>query len=241
MWRNRYFSHTVNTTTTEGKSLVIGLCIPYLNRNALLHAQRENTSGGTRSEAASLKFVTDPTSYRFWTYDFAMHWAGSLEVMNGKPYPKDGNPVWVEIENYAPGPCSDFADQGPWVPALPADYTWLIHPQANVWYLSGGGGRPSFQPYSTHEQDDPSEKGKLQLSIFDDPRLIHSNIPANTYFLGSPDEFVGVFYRDACKAVFGSAVYANVSENEGDGRKRWGYTRLADHKSAHHFIGVINE
>jgi hypothetical protein len=72
-------------------------------------------------------------------------------------------------------------------------------------------------------------------------RLIHSRVPDTMYFMGSPDEFVGVFYRDACKAVFGSAVYANVSENEGDGRKRWGYTRLADHKSAHHFIGVINE
>lgn len=71
--------------------------------------------------------------------------------------------------------------------------------------------------------------------------MIHNDVPHAMYFMGSPDEFVGVFYRDACKAVFGSAVYANVSENEGDGRKRWGYTRLADHKSAHHFIGVINE
>ena len=107
--------------------------------------------------------------------------------------------------------------------------------------MSGGGGRPPYQAYARTEQGGSSEKGKLQLSIFEDERLVHSNIPGNMYFLGSPDPIAGVFYRDACKAVFGSAVYANVSENEGDGRKRWGYTRLADHKSAHHFIGVINE
>lgn len=241
MWRNRYFSHTVNTTTTEGKSLTIGLCVPYLNRNALLHAQRESTSGSSRTESGSLKSVQDPTTYRYWTYDFVMHWAGGLEVMNGRPYPKDANPVWVEIENYAPGPCSDFADQGSWIPALPADYTWLIHPQANVWKLSGGGGAPPYQAYVRTEHGDASEKGKLQLSIFEDERLVHSNIPDNMYFLGSPDPIVGVFYRDACKAVFGNAVYANVSENEGEGRKRWGFTRLADNKSAHHFIGVIHE
>ena len=241
LWRNRYFSHTVNSHTAEGRSMSIGVCVPYLTRNALLHAQRENTSAEHTTDSASLKYVTDPTSYRYWTYDFVMHWAGGLEVMNGKPYPKDGNPVWVEIENYNPYPCSDFADQGSWIPALPADFTWLIHPQANVWQMVGGGGRPPYQAYSRTEQGDSSEKGKLQFSIFDDPRLIHNNIPANTYFLGSPDPIVGAFYRDACKAVFGSAVYANVSENEGEGRKRWGFIRLADHKSAHYFIGVIHE
>ena len=241
LWRNRYFTHEVVSETSEGHSLSIGVCIPYLNRNALLHAERESTSGSSRTESGSLKYVQDPTTYRYWTYDFVMHWAGGLEVMSGRPYPKDGNPVWVEIENYNPLPCSDFADQGSWIPALPADYTWLIHPQANVWHLGGGGGAPPYQAYVRTEHGDASEKGKLQLSIFEDERLVHSNIPDNMYFLGSPDDVVGVFYRDACKAVFGSAVYANVSENEGEGRKRWGYTRLADHKSAHHFIGVINE
>lgn len=241
LWRNRYFTHEVVSETSEGHSLSIGVCIPYLNRNALLHAERESTSGSSRTESGSLKYVQDPTTYRYWTYDFVMHWAGGLEVMNGRPYPKDGNPVWVEIENYNPFPCSDFADQGSWIPALPADYTWLIHPQANVWLMEGGGGAPPYQAYVRTEHGDASEKGKLQLSIFEDERLVHSNIPDNMYFLGSPDDVVGVFYRDACKVVFGSAVYANVSENEGEGRKRWGYTRLADHKSAHHFIGVINE
>lgn len=241
LWRNRYFSHEVVSQTSEGRSLSIGVCIPYLNRNALLHAERESVSGGSRAESGSLKSVQDPTSYRYWTYDFMMHWAGGLEVMNGRPYPKDGSPVWVEIENYNPLPCSDFADQGSWIPALPADYTWLIHPQANVWMLSGGGGAPPYQAYTRTESADASEKGKLRLSIFEGERLVHSIIPDSMYFLGSPNPIVGVFYRDACKAVFGNAVYANVSESEGEGRKRWGFTRLADHKSAHHFIGVIHE
>lgn len=241
MWRNRYFSQETVTTTTEGHSLTIGVCVPYLNRNALLHALKESTSGATKTEAGSLKYVTDPTRYRYWTYDFVMHWAGGLPVMNGKPYPKDGNPVWVEMEEYNPFPCSDFADQGPWIPALPADYTWLVHPQRNVWQMSGGGGAPSYQPYVRTEQGKGSEKGSLKVSILESEQLVHSDVPQTMYFLGSPDPYVGVFYRDAARVTFGQAVYANVSENVGERRKYWGYTALADHKSAHHFIGVINE
>ena len=241
MWRNRYFSQEAVTTTTEGHSLTIGVCVPYLNRNALLHALKESTSGANKTEAGSLKYVTDPTRYRYWTYDFMMHWAGGLPVMNGKPSPKDANPVWVEMEEYNPFPCSDFADQGTWIPALPADYTWLVHPQRNVWQLSGGGGAPSYQPYVRTEQGKGSEKGSLKVSILEREQLVHSDVPQTMYFLGSPDPYVGVFYRDAARVTFGQAVYANVSENVGERRKYWGYTALADHKSAHHFIGVINE
>jgi hypothetical protein len=161
--------------------------------------------------------------------------------MNGKPYPKDGNPVWVEMEEYNPFPCSDFADQGPWIPALPADYTWLVHPQRNVWQMSGGGGAPPYQPYARTEQGKGSEKGNLKVSILESEQLVHSDVPQTMYFLGSPDLYLGVFYRDAARVTFGQAVYANVSENVGERRKYWGYTALADHKSAHHFIGVINE
>lgn len=245
MWRNRYFSHTTTSESTSGNSLAVAICIPYLCRNAVLHAKREGKSGGIKTNGASLQFVRDPTSYRFWTYDFVMHWAGGLPVMKGVPSPKDGNPVWVEIEEYGPYPCSDFADQGPWVPALPADYTWLIHPQRNVWQLSGGGGAPSFKAYSTTTQQPSSEKGALHISVLSQPEPVHARVPDKMYFLGSPDEFVGVFYRDATRIVFGQSIYANVSESEeqtpGSLRRRYGFTSLADHKSAHHFLGVINE
>jgi hypothetical protein len=73
------------------------------------------------------------------------------------------------------------------------------------------------------------------------PKLVHKNKPDNMYFLGSPDPYVGVFYRDGCSVTFGDSEYANLSEKVDGKRKHWGYTSLADHKSAHHFIGVINE
>ena len=60
----------------------------------------------------------------------------------------------------------------------------------------------------------------------------------------SPGEYGDVFYTDAIKNAAGDAEYANCSEADEHSpgqRKRWGFTRLADHKSAHHFIGVIHE
>lgn len=241
IWRNRYFSHHTVTEASAGKDMQIGICIPFLNRNAAIHAQNESVSNAFRTESLSLHHVTDPTTYRYWTYDFVVHWAGSLDVMNGRPYPKDSVPVWVEIEQYQPSPCSDFADQGSWIPSLPADYTWLVHPQSNVYNLSGGGGAPRIHQYGKTEPVETSENGSLKVSLFSDMRAVHNNKPDTMYFLGSPDPYVGVFYRDACKVVFGDAEYANISEPLQGERKYWGRTSLADHKSAHHFFGVIHE
>lgn len=243
LWRNRYFSHRVKSEQTDGYSKSIALCIPYLCRNALLHAQTESTSGGLKTESVSLYYITDPYTYRYWTYDFVMHWAGGLEKMTGRPYPKDSSPVWVEIENYAPSACSDFADNGPWIAGLPADFTWLIHPKARTWMLSGGGGAPKVKPYAKTDQEKGKEERDLHISITPWTQRVHKD-PANTYFLGSPDPYVGIFYRDAARIVAGDAEYASVSEDDPEApkqRKRFGHTRLADHKSAHHFIGVINE
>ena len=242
MWRNRYFSTHRVVERSEGQSLDVAICIPYLNRNAVLHARREAVTGKRTTETLGMSSVRDPTSYRYWTHHSVHAWIGGLEVSNGKPYPENGSPVWVEIENYDPYPCSDFADQGSWVPALPADYTWLIHPYEHTWFHSGGGGAPAFNPYSKTTDEDGEESGNLKISILPAAETVHKNIPNAMYFLGSPDPFVGVFYRDACRAVFGETTYANVSENgEGGRRAHWGYTALADHQSAHHFIGVINE
>lgn len=241
IWRNRYFSRQVNTEQSEGRSLAVAICIPYLCRNAVLHAQKESTTGSRKTESLGLSSVTDPTSYRYWTHDNIFHWNGGLDIMDGRPYPKDGNPVWVEIEQYAPYPCSDFADQGSWIPGLPADYTWLVHPKSNEWLMGGGGGAPKLQARSSSTEGPSTAKGKLQISILDGPDSVHNSIPDTMYFMGSPDDAVGVFYRDASKALFGSSTYANVMEFEGESRKRWGFSSLADNRRAHHFIGVINE
>lgn len=242
MWRNRYFSRQTNVERTEGHSLDIGVCIPYLHRNALLSALREGVTGKFTSERLALHSVRDPTSYRYWTYDFIMHWTGGLPVMNGKPSPKDGSPVWVEIMEYNPTACSDFADEGDWVGQLPADYTWLIHPVANVWKLSGGGGAPHVNAYYISNTAGSEQTGSLKASIQGGVQAVHSNVPSNLYFLGSPSLINGVFYRDACQICFGEMEYASVSETVSGGQRRfWGFTSLATHKTAHHFIGVINE
>lgn len=242
MWRNRYFTQKNNTTTVENSAGESALCIPYLNRNALLYATRESSSE-TQIESLALHHIQDPNTYRYWTYDFVMHWAGSLPVMKGRPYPKDGNPVWVEMHEYNPGPCTDFADRGDWVGGLPANYTWLIHPQANVWMLSGGGGAPPVKGYVKPSPKEEKESAQLQVSILEQTGKVHK-APQVTYFLGSPGEFGDVFYRDATRVLAGKAVYANVMGDDTSGkepRKRFGHTRSADHMSAHHFIGVINE
>lgn len=242
IWRNRYYSIETKSQRTEGQSMRIGVCIPYLTRSAALYAYEERTTGSERREGAEGRAMRDPNQYFFWTYDEIFHWVGcyGTSIAKSRPYPKDGSPNWVEfLEGGISGPCSDFADQGEWI-EIPADYTWLIHPEANVWHFNGGGGPPSFQSYSNVTFGDSTHEGNLQVSIVSNIEEIHRNIPDTMYFMGSPDEYLGVFYRDACKIEFGQMEYASVSEG-GELRRRWGYTGLATHKSAHHFFGVINE
>lgn len=242
LWRNRYFSHNVNVKQVGGQNVAVAICIPYFCRNAAIHASTKSTDTTLITESAEMYSVRDPWSYRFWTYDFLMHWSGSLPVMKGVPFPKDASPVHVEIQNYNPTRCSDFANRGPWVAGLPADYTWLIHPNSSAFLLSGGGGAPSFNPFIKTNSKGRTDTGRLDMSINGEPNGIHNGIPDRMYFFGSPDPELDVFYRDAAKIVFGKSIYANVHETNGSElRTRWGYTGLADHKSAHHFIGVIDE
>lgn len=243
MWRNRYFTHKTNTVTTSDETVSLAVCIPYLCRNAVLHASKTSQYSSTL-ESYALHSVRDPYSYRCWTYHAVFAWAGGTTMKNpkGTPYPKDGNPVWVEEMTYNPSPANNFADNGAWVGGLPADYTWLIHPDSNVWQAQGGGGAPVIDSYSRSTQKQYEQKGSIKLSMGDQPDFVSSNIPANGYYTGSPNEFGDVFYRDGCQVVFGESNYRNVSEPSANSpRAKWGYTKLVDHKSAHHFIGVINE
>lgn len=241
IWRERHYQHTTTTTKTTGYSMDLAVCVPYLCRNAVLYARREVTTGASTEQSVALGSVTDPWTYRFWTWDFVFRWMGTIEVMNGDPYPKDENPVWVTMESYSPGGCSDFADQGSWIPGLPADYTWLVHPQANVHAENGGGSSPAVKEYSKTTEQPGTDTRALKLSFATQPQTV-AVTPENWYWYGSPDDSGSLMYRDASRVVFGNATYANVSEADSSGvRQRWGYTVLADHRSAHHFIGVINE
>ena len=244
LWRNRYFRHDTKTVTVTGYSRTVAVCMPYLARNAVLHARSDGYTGKKTNVSAGMYSVADPYTYRYWTNDFIFAWIGGVSGPQAAVpgYPKDGNPVWVVQENYAPGGCSDFADQGPWIPALPADYTWLIHPNRMEWQHSGGGGAPSINEYSDTKQEPGKTEQRLDLSILDTTLHVH-NEPASTYFLESPDLYVGIFYRDAVKVTAGTCEYANVSEPNktiAGARAFQGWSRMADHKSAHHFIGVIN-
>lgn len=242
LWRHRYYTHLSKTTRTEHESIKLGVCIPYLNRNAILLAKQNTISGGNSGESYKLYAMRDPTTYRYWTYDFVFAWRGGLEKMTGKPSPKDGNPVWVEIENYNPAPYSDFADQGSWLPGLPYDITWLIHPKSNEWNHSGGGGAPKIQEYSHSTQIKSETNGGLYTDLGQVTTQVNYKIPNAWYFTASPDKYGNVFYREACRVVFGDSEYANISETDQYNRRyNWGYTRLVEHKSAYHFIGVINE
>ena len=248
IWRNRYFQHTVKETRTEGFSKSVALCVPYLTRNAMLHAHKESTSGATVNESLGVHHITDPNTYRMFTYDFVWAWrGGSYEgnmatAGNVDPFPRDGNPVYVRGYNYNPGLCSDFADQGDWIGGLPQDYTWLVHPVRSEWNHSGGGGAPTVKQYSNSTTEPAKKSGKLQISVLDQPGDVNKD-PSPAYFEVSPNDSGDVFYVDAIYNAAGEAEYVNTSEPDPDApkqRKRFGYTALADHKAAHHFIGVIN-
>lgn len=242
--RNRYYTHKSNTETVEGRTLQVAVCIPYLCRNAVIQVKREDIPKKTTSESLELGSVRDPTSYRFYTYDFVWAWTSmTIKDPKGVPRPKNGSPVWVEEKNYAPHPSNDFADNGDWIPSLPQDYTWLIHPNKNEWLDSGGGqGTPTIKPYLKSSPTFSETKGKMQLSIGNQPDLINLNVPSNLYFIGSPDDFVGVFYRESNKVVFGETIYYNVSElGMQSVNAHWGSSTLVGDRFSHHFIGVINE
>ena len=240
--RNRYYSTHTNTEKTSGRGVGIHVCIPYLCRNALIYAKSASTVSGESTKSALLGAVRDPNSYRYWTHDSVMHWFGGQPWMDSRPYPKNSSPVWVETHSYSPGGCSDFADRGQWIP-LPSDYTWLVHPEGNTWYLSGGGGAPKFKNETTRSLGGSTSESVITAAIGEWSFKVGAQYSLQ-YTYSSPSTFDGVFYRDAALVVAGSARYSNVMEPDPEApkqRKRFGHTRLADHKSAHHFIGVINE
>lgn len=238
--RRRWFTHLTNTNTEEGKYRTLGLCVPFYTRAALLTAVLNTTTSESSSENLSLNHVRDPHEYRYWTYDFLMHWSGSLPIMAGQPYPKNASPVWVEFEQFNPMPCSEWADDGPWIEGFPQDYTWLIHPVPGEYPLSNYVAPPPVKEYSKFEPATSKEEGHIMFSMMVEPvKLNHK--PHGHYFVASPSETGLTFYRDACQIVAGEREYCNVSEPPTEARSKWGYTALADHESAHIFVGVINE
>ncbi|ENX02616.1 hypothetical protein F900_01062 [Acinetobacter modestus] len=242
VWRNRYFTHKTITTTYNSESIAIGICIPFFDRNSILLAKKKATSSTSNHEQLELLYVQDPYKYIYWTYDFVYAWVGPIPKRTGKPEPVNGNPVWVEIEQYNPTEFSDFADQGAWLPTAPYDITWLVHPDSNQWNYNGGGTIPKVKEYSKTEVKGAETTGDLSFSVIDQAYKVFAKLPDEGYFTTSPNNAGNLFYKDACRVVFGDSVYANISELDQNNRRyKWGYSALVDDKSAYHFIGVINE
>lgn len=242
LFRDRYFTHDIKTQTSEGKSRNLAVCIPFYARNAALYARRDETAKASTSTLRQLKSVRDPNSYGFWTYDKVFHYRSSPNGVKKSfswgeaGYPEDASPVWVEEHRYDKTPCGDFADNGPWIGGLPADYTWLIHPKAGEYRMSGGGTPPAVYPNTTNSERENVKEGALDLQLGDVAEYLH-DAPDTLYFLPSPTMFGNYFYRSMCRVEAGTTRFAWASEPDG----KSGYTRLATEARPYCFIGVINE
>lgn len=243
MWRRRYYTHLITEDVSSDRAINLSVCVPYFCRSAAIHAKKDTIANAYTNITYKLDWVEDPNTYTFWTYDnvFAYQYM-RIDSPKGTPKPKNGNPVWVEQYHYSPHPSNRFADNGNWVGGLPADYTSFIHPDNNVWEYSGGGTPPKIEGYRIDGERKSKQSGSIKLSLGSSVMLVSDKVPVNAYFYSSPTDFGNVFYRDACAITFGSSEYFNVMEvGASTLRAKWGYTRLADHNSAHNFVGVINE
>jgi len=109
-----------------------------------------------------------------------------------------------------------------------------------------GGEAPRIQPYSWSKSYSGESSGNTRVSMAGPGNVEFSqDMPHNFYFGFSPapNTFPPFyFYRDAIRITIGEAEYSSVYEKKGGGiRYSWGYSELADNRTAHHFIGVINE
>lgn len=241
--RLRYYTTDTTVNTSGDRVLSLGICVPYLCRNGLINAKHDFTSTRTVAKSFVLNWVQDPHMYRFWTYDpvFA-NFNMTIENPEGTPQPVDGDYVWVEERSYSPSSQNDWADNGDFINGMPANYTWLVHPGKNEWDYGGGGTMPKVTNTESSTNLTQKEVGNLSFSMSMVSGEVNKYIPNNWYFVGSPTINSNVFYTDACAVVFGETEYCNLSEpNEKSARATWGYSKLTDNDSAHHFIGVINE
>lgn len=242
--RSRYYTHKTNTHTIKGEFLINAFLIPYFSRNMALYVKQNGNSGELFEETLRMYPVEDPNIYLMWTFHWSWHsYDGGLKK-TAKPFPDEGVPVWAEIhERWRENEYSYFADEGQWIHGLPADVTHLVNPpDGGITLLQYGGTPPKVEEYSESKVKGAVVESEMHCSIFDKSNLLNKQGHSERFYTISPDSNDNVFYEDGCRVVFGNVTYANISiKNEHGQRYRFGYTKLADHQSAHHFIGVINE
>lgn len=251
--RSRYYSYRTETTSVSGDRLSVAVCVPALARDAMLYAFTEASESSSYRDKMERRSVGDPTTYGVWTYDPAFYWSGRWGV--GEPKPTEGEYVYVNYGDYQPTEYSWFADSGEWYGVPDGSYKDVSgilakHTDRNSEHVIGGvivgGEAPRLDTYNTLTTKGRTTTGRVSISItIKGAGNVHNKIPEDWYFYFSPVESGGsltYFYRDATWITSGESKYASTSEKKANGlRAYWGSTKLADHKSAHCFIGVINE
>ncbi|MGV2423025.1 UNVERIFIED_CONTAM: hypothetical protein QOZ53_15165 [Pseudomonas aeruginosa] len=250
--RSRYYMHRTTVDTTETFTLDVAALVPVFERDCMLYAYQDHTGGRSSHEETTQGSVPDPTSYELWCYDDIWHWMGQTRNGNrGDPPSKDGVPVYVDTLVYSPTEISDFAESGNWLNLPPGgflDVTGICGPYTyrnSVHNANGviiGGEAPGFDPYRKDTQYPNESSGRLSVCLSVAGAVqVNKDMPHSWYWGFSPENDF-YFYRDAVHVAIGDARYASIYETGQDGlRRRWGHTALADHRAAHHFIGVINE
>lgn len=262
MWgdlsRTRYYSYLTKTTITGGDNLAVAVCVPVFSRDAMLYAFQQSTESKHYREQMEKRGIADPTTYDIWTYDPIFHYMGGNDRARGEPIPEVGEyayAVYDESINYNPNEYTWFSDSGDWFGVGDGSYkdvSSTITPytrRGNSFNASGvilGGESPILNQYIKTDDTNGDPNGSVGVSI--DLAMgvqVHKNLPDAFYYGFSPIEINGslvYFYRDATWITCGTQKYSSINETKANGlRSYWGSTKLADHKSAHCFIGVINE
>lgn len=256
--RYRYFSYRTESTLTTSPSINVAVCVPSLTRDCVLYAYDKQFESRIYRDKMQLGSMKDATSYRIWTYDFIYHFIGGKGI--GKPSPTMGERVYANYDpEYDYNSNSDYAfyiDSGNWygvpeggfidVSGICSKYTSRSAAIQNVGGVTIGGAPPQIKEYSTAVGLPARIEGKVNCSIkIAGAATINKELPSSFYYNFSPyDTGAGLLYfqKDATWITAGNQEYSNTSEEKTVGKRAyWGSTKLADHKSAHCFIGVINE
>lgn len=242
--RSRYIARYTTTINKYGNYFRVAAVMPYYFRNALLFLTEDSHKQNKKAIQTDRIAVFDPNWYAVWTYNVDTHWYGAgmtaangLNPTKGTPFPKNTNPVYAEthfVEDANKGtPSYEFADSGDWIGGLPATVTHLYNSRGEAPVIEVLGG--------TTVDDKPKPECTMHVSINGAARFLTDSEHYPIYYGWSPDpDTEEVVYEDGSKILFGSTQYANISYNL-EGRKSFGYSKLADGKSAHNFFGVINE
>lgn len=251
--RSRYYSFRTETTNVSGDSLSVAVCVPTLTRDSMLYAYTETNTSKSYQDKLERRSVVDPTSYTLWTYDPVFHYMYGSGI--GEPRPTIGDYVYANYGDYVTNEYSWFADSGNWYGISPGSYKDETGRLAkytqrgsthNANGVVVGGEAPRLDTYDNRTTTYNNVTGRVDASItIRGAGNIHKKVPSAFYYDFSPVDAGGslvYFYRDATWIAFGQQQYANTSEEKDNGlRAYWGSSKLVDHKSAHCFIGVINE